>query len=447
MRLMIKLLIILVITFLFNNATAAENITGTWQGKLVIAPETELTIQFMISQETDGSYTAVLNSPDQGAIKDIKADSVVYESGSLKLNVAELSGSYEGVVKDRKIEGSWEQEGTSMPLNLIPYVKPTLTREDKEKLLGSWNGPLNFPGGSITAVYRFEMNEDGEFVGFADSPDQGAFGTPVTDMEMESGILTIKVEAWQTEFKGRMEGDEIIGEFKQRGQALPLTLKRGEYKVKGIDLDLPEEDRQKLLGSWHGELKTPRGSRIVIVRFEINEEGKFVGFTGSPNPGGVVTPVSELTIKGDTITVKASSIGAEFKGKITGDEIVGELKQGPEPIPATLKKGEYIAPVYSLNLSKEAMDQLLGKWQGKLGPLTMIFRFEKTDSGDFVGFLDVPEQGVKGMPITAATFADGQLTIKEKMANAEYSGQLSGNSLVGEWKQGGRGNPLTLTKE
>jgi len=262
MKHIIRLSVILITLLLFNNTFAAENITGTWQGKLVIAPETELKIQFNISQNADGSYAVILNSPEEGGIKDVKANSVAFDSGNLKLEVAELSGTYDGVVKDGKIEGTWKQEGTSMPLSLSPYVKPTLTREDKEKLLGSWNGPLNFPGGSITAVYRFEMTEDGEILGFAESPDQGAFNTPVTDLEMENGILTIKVEAWQTEFKGRMEGDEIIGEFKQRGQALPLTLKKGEYtKAARTEISLAVD----ILSQYEGTYELAPGKDMMVT--------------------------------------------------------------------------------------------------------------------------------------------------------------------------------------
>ncbi len=332
MRPIIKLSAILVTLLLFTNATAAENIIGTWQGNLVVSPEIELKIQFIISQGNDGSYTVVLNSPDQGAIKDIEANSVVYDSGNLKLDVAELSGAYEGVVTDGKLEGNWIQEGTSMPLTLIPYVKPTLSREDKERLLGPWRFELSQPGGTLKGTYRFEVAQNGEFVGFVDSRDMGVFGVPFSSIEFEKGILTVKVESRQAEFKGKMSSDEIVGEFKQGGQQTPVILKKGAF-------------------------------------------------------------------------------------------------------------------VYNLNLTEEDMEKLLGKWQGKLGPLTMIFSFEKTEKGEFVGFIDTPEHGVKGIPITEAAMNDGKLTIKEKLAGAEYSGQLSGDRLVGEWKQMGRSNPLTLTKE
>ena len=117
MKKLIAVAVILFSVLFINNAIAAENITGTWQGTLAAAPGSELTIQFVITQNADGSYSVVLNSPDQGAIKDIKASSVSYNSGTLKLDVTDLSGSYEGVLKDDKFEGNWKQEGTSIPLN------------------------------------------------------------------------------------------------------------------------------------------------------------------------------------------------------------------------------------------------------------------------------------------------------------------------------------------
>ena len=158
-------------------------------------------------------------------------------------------------------------------------------------------------------------------------------------------------------------------------------------------------------------------------------------------------PVTEATRSDGKLTFKMKAINAEFNGELAGDEMVGEWIQRGNSRPLTLKKGEYIAPVYSLDLSKEAMDQLLGKWQGKLGPLTLVFRFEKTDKGEFVGFIDSPNQGTKGTPIKEAALSDGQIELKFPTVGGEYTGQLTGDSLVGEWKQGERSNPLTLTKE
>jgi len=117
MKKLIMVFILLFSVLFCNSALAADDITGTWQGKLVPAPGSELDIQFVITRGDDGAYSVVLNSPDQGAIKDIKASSVVFDSGKLTMDVTDLSGAYEGVLKDGKFEGNWKQEGELIPLN------------------------------------------------------------------------------------------------------------------------------------------------------------------------------------------------------------------------------------------------------------------------------------------------------------------------------------------
>ena len=93
------------------------------------------------------------------------------------------------------------------------------------------------------------------------------------------------------------------------------------------------------------------------------------------------------------------------------------------------------------------MKLLSGKWQGKLGNLTLVVTFERNEKGDFVGSLEIPERKQKGIPITEASFSNGQLTLKEKLANAEITGELSDDVFDGEWIQGGYNTPLTLKKE
>lgn len=205
------------------------------------------------------------------------------------------------------------------------------------------------------------------------------------------------------------------------------------------------DEQEKLLGSWNGQLKTPNGSLTVVLRFQKTKDGKFVGFTDSPDQGGYGIPVSSTEVVDSTVTIKVSRLQARYEGKMANDEMVGKFTQMGKSYPLTLKKGK--APVISLSLSKEAMDQLSGEWQGKLGPLTVLFRFEKTANGDFLGFLDSPDQGAKGIPITEASLTDGRLEIKIKAIGGEFSGQLSGSSLSGEWMQGGQSHLLTLTKE
>lgn len=350
MKLYIKILVLLITVFQITNALASENITGTWQGTLVTSPGTELAIQFIITQEPDGSYSAILNSPDEGGIKNIKANSVIYFLGRLRVNVAELGGSYEGVAKDGTIDGKWEQEGTSFPLSLSLYKKSTLSKKDMDRLLGVWHGKPEIPkgpqgmviiGNTPIHVFRFEMTEKGEFKGSLEFPETGGrAGTLIKFIEISNGSLIIELPGFS-----------------------PKT---------------------------------------------------------------------------------------EYKGKFIGNEIVGKLYMRDIPtFSLTLTKGEYRAPTYKLNLSKENIKLLLGKWSGKLGALKIVFRFETTDKGDFVGFMDRPDKGMKGVPITNANLSNGKLILKMESLGNEFKGQLSGDKLVGEWTQlqPKSNTKLSLTKE
>ena len=452
MKHLIKLLVLLISVLLINNTIASEDITGTWQGTLVPGPGQELIIQFIIDQNDDGSYSVVLNSPDQGGIKDIKASSVVFDSGSLKLEVAELSGSYEGVVKDGKIEGNWMQEGTAIPLNLSPYEKPVLSKEDMDKLVGQWHGELEIPTGTYTLVFRFEMEEKGEFKGFLDLPEAGAKGLPVADVELVDNNVKITIPVAQAEIKGELANNEIVGEIKLSAQPFPITLKKGEYKAPTYSLNLPKETMEGLSGEWHGQLRMPTTILHVSFRFETTEKGEFVGFYELPDQNVKGIPISEANLSDDKLTIKVKVVNAEFKGQLAGNELTGEWAQaGMSNIPLSMKKGKYIPPVYSLDLPKETKELLSGEWYGELktqtATVTVVLRFETTEKGEFVGFEEVPDQKVKGIPVIEANFSDGKLTLK--VPSAEFKGQLTGDEITGEVIQAGRSSiptPLTLKK-
>lgn len=452
MKKLIAVAVILFSVLFINNAIAAENITGTWQGTLAAAPGSELTIQFVITQNADGSYSVVLNSPDQGAIKDIKASSVSFDSGTLKLDVTDLSGSYEGVLKDGKFEGNWKQEGTSIPLNLKPYEKPVLSKEDMQRLAGQWYGPLKIPTGDLTLVFRFEIEPDGGYKAFLDSPDQGATGIPVSDVELVDNALTLQISVARAEYKGKITGNEIVGNFIQGGQPLPLTLKKGEYKPE-VALNLSKDIKDKLSGEWHGQLATPRGLIHVAFKFETTGKGDFVGFYEVPDQNVKGIPVKEADFKDGKLTLKIKVANAEYKATLAGDKMTGEWMQaGLSNIPLSLKKGKYTPPVFTLNLPKETKELLKGEWHGQRkmakGFLRVSFRFETNDKDEFLGFYDVPDQNVKDIPVTEASLKDGELVLKmQKRINIEFKGKLAGDELTGHMIQQGVANSSVTMKK
>src|ERR1700734_82003 len=116
-------IMLLLATLATGQAFAQQDLSGPWQGKLVVDAKTNVTIQFTFTKHPDGSYGVLVNSPDNPAIKNVPASSVSYSAGQLKLNVAALSGSYAGTLKDGKFDGQWTQQGGTLPLVLSPYQK------------------------------------------------------------------------------------------------------------------------------------------------------------------------------------------------------------------------------------------------------------------------------------------------------------------------------------
>lgn len=447
MKKIITLFILLISIFYVNNALSIENISGTWQGELAISPGNELIVQFIFGRNDDASYSAILNTPDQNNIKNIKASSVVLDSGNLKIIVDELSGSYEGIVKDGKIEGKWTQEGTSFQLNLSPYREHVLTKESMGKLLGQWYGELIDSAGTYIIVMRFEVTEKGGFVAFMDSPDEGSFGTQVTDVELRNNSLSFKMPTLMARYKGKYSDNKITGEFKQFAEVNSLILKKGEYNYSQDTLNLPKDIMEQLSGEWYGQLKRPTGSTTLVLKFEMTEKGKLVGFQEMPELKTEKYSITSADLSDDILTLKVKAFQNEFKGKLTDGKLTGEWGQsGSSKKTISLKKGKYIPPIYSLELPQETMKLLSGKWKGKLGPLAIVFRFERTEKDVFAAYLDMPGQSVRGMQFTEASLIDGMLTLKLKAVNGEFKGEILEDSLVGELIRAGIKNPLSVKK-
>ena len=99
-------------------AAASETIGGVWTGTLA-APQGDLSLIFHIDSAEDGSLTATLDSPDQGAFG-IPVDEASFEDGKIVLKLAAIGGGFEGTLLDdgATLQGSWSQGGGSLPLEL-----------------------------------------------------------------------------------------------------------------------------------------------------------------------------------------------------------------------------------------------------------------------------------------------------------------------------------------
>ena len=279
-----------------------------------------------------GKYSAIVTSPDNGAIRNVSAASVKFADNRLAIDVPALSGGYAGTLRNGVLEGEWSQEGKKMPLSLKPFAKATLTRADIDLLRGEWFGKFKAQGLEVTIVLRFSTGADGAVRAVMDVPEQGVKDWEAKDVALDDGHLSVKVPAAYVEIKGQLKGDQLVGQWIQIGTSTPLTLKKGRYVAATTYLDLPAAAREQLAGRWNGTL----GPLTVIVRFETDSQGRTLGLFDSPDQKLPNIPITEAKLEGTKLTFGVAGFGATYTGELAGNKLTGEWIQLGMPKAAPL---------------------------------------------------------------------------------------------------------------
>jgi hypothetical protein len=239
--------LLLLITLLFTSATvfaaaSTNGITGNWLGTLDTG-SARLRLMFKIAQTPGGALTAKLDSFDQGA-RDIPVSSVTLKDQTVRLEVKIVQGAYDGTVDGagKKITGTWQQGGHSLPLTLERYEGTVVTAEAEklspedlaankraaQKLTGAWSGTLAAGGSNFRLKVRIAKTAAGTAVGTIQSPDQGAQDIPLSAITYREDAVHFEARALGAHYDGTLSpaGFVLTGEWHQSGQSFPLEFKK-----------------------------------------------------------------------------------------------------------------------------------------------------------------------------------------------------------------------------
>lgn len=95
---------------------AGDQVQGHWKGTLDVN-KVQMRLLFHIARLPDGSYSATLDSPDQGAAG-IPASEVKFTAPNLHMDWAAIGGFFTGKLENGKLSGAWHQGGATLPLKL-----------------------------------------------------------------------------------------------------------------------------------------------------------------------------------------------------------------------------------------------------------------------------------------------------------------------------------------
>jgi fermentation-respiration switch protein FrsA (DUF1100 family) len=131
---------------------------------------------------------------------------------------------------------------------LVLFLIPALyaSAEDDFELEGSWAGKLDTGNGQLRFIVHISVDSEGGFSATADSPDQGATGLKVDQVDFNFPELKLVFKNLGAEYVGVYDSEtgSFSGDFMQRGAKLSLILKKTEAEVKGPDR--PQEPKLPL---------------------------------------------------------------------------------------------------------------------------------------------------------------------------------------------------------
>lgn len=215
-------------------AQSAEQPRGHWTGALEL-PNRSMAVAFDIDKTGTG-WIGSMSIVEQGAtlpLSDIRA-----EEGQWKFKIPGGPGGpgFAGKLSaDGKTwDGQFTQGGNSLPLKLSHAGTPKVEVPKESAALpaaftGEWDGTLEGPGLRLRLSIANTANTAKATL---TSIDQGGAQIPVSAISVKDGKLNAEVKAVNGGFIATLnnEGTELSGDWSQKGNSLPLKLKKSAAK-------------------------------------------------------------------------------------------------------------------------------------------------------------------------------------------------------------------------
>jgi hypothetical protein len=223
-------------------APATNSILGNWLGTLDTGAA-KLRVMFKITNSWSGVLSATLDSLDQGA-SDIPVNSIALKNDSVRLEVKAVAGTFDGTLDEtgKKITGTWEQAGHSLPLVLerhegaVAVATPeelspeelAASKQAAQRLSGVWNGTLAVGDASLRLKLKIAKSATGAATGTVTSLDQSEKEIPLSGITYKEGAVHLEARGIGVQYDGTLSpaGVMLTGKWLQSGQALPLEFKK-----------------------------------------------------------------------------------------------------------------------------------------------------------------------------------------------------------------------------
>jgi len=199
---------------------------------------------------------------------------------------------------------------------VLAFIFVACSLSTAQDITGDWNGTLNVNGAELRLVLHIAKNSNSSLKATLDSVDQGANGIPVTATTLKDSQLSLKVEAVNGTYEGKVNAaaSEIVGTWTQ-GAALPLTFHRGGIADKPTPKAAKASD---IDGDWLGTLDTGMGTLRIVLHVANTEDG-LTATMDSPDQNAKGIPVTNIKRNASSLKFEVKTIGGSYDGTISSD--------------------------------------------------------------------------------------------------------------------------------
>lgn len=180
MNVKLKILGVLAAMMMTTRIAKAQRIVGDWKGALDVKGK-QMEVIFHIA-ESNGVYRTTMDIPAQGAVA-IPLDQTTFADGKLAFTASQMQLTYKGVFAGDRIEGTFSQAGTQIPLNLEklerkPPGNPDLPSSEAElKALAACDkGDFKYRVADYFAKPKassFQLSPNGKYMSYREKDENG----------------------------------------------------------------------------------------------------------------------------------------------------------------------------------------------------------------------------------------------------------------------------------
>lgn len=300
-NILIKRAIPTLITLLTATVMNAQEITGSWTGRLDVGT-VQLNLVFNISRNERGSLECTMDSPDQGA-KGIPTEITLQDNKKVRITAAPIGVTYEGELEDGEIKGKFTQNGYGFTLNLKPgTVTPNRPQEPRPP----------FP--YVTEEVTFTNTDDGAVL-------CGTLTYPTGFEKMKKGTVPAVVMVTGSGLQNRDE--EVFGHkpflviadhLAKNGIASLRYDDRGTGKSKGDAINGTTQNNMKdALAAIEYVRNTGRFGRTGVLGH--SEGGSIAFMLGAAGHADFIVSMAGPGVRGDSILTEQNMAALKLSGK------------------------------------------------------------------------------------------------------------------------------------